>query len=110
MDCDTCASASILAEHSAATIKSFADKATEAIWRGQRTPELPADLHSVARRKLRQLDAAVDLNFLNTAENKLHSLTNDREGQHAIWINKQYRLCFRWSTNGVADVEIVDYH
>ncbi len=42
--------------------------------------------------------------------NRLHSLTGDRDGQHAIWINDQYRLCFRWTTFGPEDVEIVDCH
>lgn len=92
-------------------IKSFADKATETIWHGRRTPELPANLHSVALRKLRQLDAAVELNFLKVPPgNKLHSLTKDREGQHAIWVNDQYRLCFRWDGKDAYDVEITDYH
>jgi proteic killer suppression protein len=42
--------------------------------------------------------------------NKLHSLTKDREGQHAIWVNDQYRLCFRWDGKDAYDVEITDYH
>jgi toxin HigB-1 len=92
-------------------IKGFADRATEAIWRGHRTPELPANIHSVALRKLRQLDAAVELNFLKVPPgNKLHRLTKDREGQHAIWINSQYRLCFRWDGKGAHEVEITVYH
>jgi proteic killer suppression protein len=37
-------------------------------------------------------------------------LTHDRAGQHAIRINDQYRICFRWTDHGPADVEIVDYH
>jgi hypothetical protein len=27
-----------------------------------------------------------------------------------VRINDRYRLCFRWTTTGPADVEIVDYH
>ena len=42
--------------------------------------------------------------------NKLHSLKKDREGQHAIWINRQYRVCFRWKDGHAYDVEITDYH
>ncbi|GGC57232.1 hypothetical protein GCM10011362_02050 [Marinobacter halophilus] len=34
----------------------------------------------------------------------------DREGQHSIRINRQWRMCFRWTTDGPEDVEIVDYH
>ena len=35
---------------------------------------------------------------------------DDREGQHSIRINDQYRVCFRWAERGPGDVEIVDYH
>jgi len=92
-------------------IKSFAAKATEAVWRGHQTPELPARLQAVALRKLRQLDAAIELNFLKLPPgNKLHRLTNERDGQHAIWINRQYRLCFRWDGQNAHNVEITDYH
>jgi proteic killer suppression protein len=42
--------------------------------------------------------------------NKLHALKDDRAGQHAIYINDQYRVCFTWTESGAEDVEIVDYH
>ena len=31
-------------------------------------------------------------------------------GLHAIRINEQWRITFRWTPNGAADVDIVDYH
>ena len=34
----------------------------------------------------------------------------DREGQHSIRINEQWRVCFRWTDAGAEEVEIVDYH
>ena len=42
--------------------------------------------------------------------NKLHKLEADREGQYAISINKQYRVCFEWRNGDAYDVEITDYH
>ena len=42
--------------------------------------------------------------------NHLEALTGDRQGQHSIRINDQYRICFRWLDNHSFDVEIVDYH
>ena len=42
--------------------------------------------------------------------NRLEKLRGDREGQHSIRINKQYRICFNWTKEGPKDVEIVDYH
>ena len=47
----------------------------------------------------------------NTApRNRLEALKRDRKGQHSIRINDQFRVCFRWTTAGPSDVEIVDYH
>ncbi len=42
--------------------------------------------------------------------NRLEALKGDRRGQHSIRINDQYRVCFRWTDKGPAEVEIVDYH
>lgn len=42
--------------------------------------------------------------------NNLEVLKNDRKGQHSIRVNEQWRVCFKWTQDGVYDVEIVDYH
>jgi proteic killer suppression protein len=42
--------------------------------------------------------------------NRLEALSGDRQGQHSIRINQQWRVCFRWSDGGCDDVEICDYH
>ena len=68
-------------------------------------------MESVARRKLRQLEIAGRLEDLCVPPgNRLEPLRGDREGQHSIRVNDQYRICFRWTTAGPEDVEIVDYH
>ena len=41
--------------------------------------------------------------------NRLEALHGDREGQHSIRINDQYRICFVFSDGDFFDVEIVDY-
>lgn len=65
----------------------------------------------VALRKLRQLQVAALLSDLRVPPgNRLEALTGDRDGQHSIRINNQYRICFRWIDGGAEDVEIVDYH
>ena len=90
-------------------IKSFADRATEAIWHGGQTPELPPSLHHTALRKLRILNRAAELRDLRIPPNdKLRALKADRVGQHAIWINDQYRLCFRWEGHDAYEVDITD--
>ena len=65
----------------------------------------------VATRKLTQLEAAATLEFLRSPPgNRLEALTGDRQGQHSIRVNDQWRICFRWTSAGPEDVEIVDYH
>ena len=42
--------------------------------------------------------------------NRLEVLRTDRQGQHSIRINDQWRICFVWDEGGPSNVEIVDYH
>jgi proteic killer suppression protein len=42
--------------------------------------------------------------------NRLEALSGDRSGQYCIRVNDQYRVCFRWTSQGPVDVETVDYH
>ena len=91
-------------------IVSFADKETEHLASGRRVRRL-ASVESFARRKLRQLEIAGRLDDLRVPPgNRLEALKGDRKGQMSIRINDQWRLCFRWTEAGPADVEIVDYH
>ncbi len=70
-----------------------------------------AGIQAVAERKLAQLEAAVSLASLRAPPgNRLEALQGNRAGQHSIRINDQWRLCFVWTAQGPADVEIVDYH
>jgi proteic killer suppression protein len=95
----------------ASMIQGFNGKATEAVFNGQCPKGFPSDLFRVARRKLVVLDAATDLNDLRAPPgNRLEALSGDRRGQHSIRINDQWRICFVWTSQGPADVEIVDYH
>ncbi|MBM3552966.1 MAG: type II toxin-antitoxin system RelE/ParE family toxin [Alphaproteobacteria bacterium] len=92
-------------------IRSFRNKTTEAVFNGESPKGFPADLVKAARRKLRYLNAAVDLGDLRAPPgNRLEALAGDRKGQHSIRINDQFRLCFVWATEGPEEVEIVDYH
>lgn len=42
--------------------------------------------------------------------NRLEALKGNREGQHSIRINDQWRICFRWVDGDASDVEVCDYH
>lgn len=91
-------------------IRSFKDDDTEALLEGASVKRF-ANIASVARRKLRQLEIAGRLDDLRIPPgNRLEALKGDRAGQHRIRINDQWRICFRWTEAGPANVEIVDYH
>ena len=92
-------------------IKTFADRHTQEIYITGRSRRLPPDIQRRARRKLEYVDVASRLEDLKTPPgNKLHQLEQDREGQHAIRINDQWRICFRFEDGDAFDVEITDYH
>lgn len=91
-------------------IVSFADTRTRRLAEGWRVAQY-AGIESAARRKLRQLEIGGRLDDLRVPPgNHLEALRGDRAGQHSVRINRQYRVCFRWTAAGAEDVEIVDYH
>jgi proteic killer suppression protein len=90
-------------------IKSFANKETAEIWKSGKTPGAPPA--SVTKRKLAILEGALGLDDLKIPPgNRLEKLHGDRQGQHSIRINDQYRICFVWRESGAYEVEITDYH
>jgi toxin HigB-1 len=92
-------------------IQSWKGKVAQAIFRGEKPKGFPSDVVPAGRRRLARLDAAIVLDDLRTPPgNKLHALEGDRKGQWAIWINDQYRICFKWGAKGPEEVEVVDYH
>ena len=57
------------------------------------------------------IDAAAKLEDLRVPPgNRLEALKGSRKGQWSIRVNQQWRICFRWTESGPADLEIVDYH
>lgn len=92
-------------------IRSFQDRETERIWRGQSSRRLPTDMQRAARRKLRMLNNAATLDDLRVPPaNRLEALKGRRSGQYSIRINQQWRICFIWSDGHADRVQIVDYH
>jgi proteic killer suppression protein len=96
-------------------IQSFGSRGTADIFDGrdsrQARQTCPVGLWRVAGRKLDQLDSAAGLADLAAPPgNRLERLSGQRRGQFSIRINDQYRICFTWTADGPANVEIVDYH
>jgi proteic killer suppression protein len=95
-------------------IGSFSDPALESLYYKGPDPEsrrIPADLHRALRRKLDQLNSALDLNDLRVPPaNRLEALKGDRSGYHSIRVNDQWRIVFCWHDDAPHEVALVDYH
>jgi toxin HigB-1 len=95
-------------------IQSFKNQAAEDLFNGKATKAalkiIPRDLWNIVSRKLDQIDSVAALNELRVPPgNHLEALKRDRQGQHSIRINAQYRICFKWTKSGPSDVEVTDY-
>lgn len=91
-------------------INTFHDKDTEALFNDRLVKRFKS-FERIARRKLYFLHGAKSLqDLLIPPGNRLEGLSGNREGQHSIRINDQWRICFKWHDGGAYDVEIVDYH
>ncbi len=92
-------------------IKTFADKETQLLYVSGKSRRLPPDTVKRALRRLEYVDLAENLSDLRVpVSNRLHALHGDREGQHSISINDQWRICFRFIDGDAYDVEVTDYH
>ena len=96
-------------------IRSFRNQQSEDVFNGKHSKQaakvLPLKLWGMAARRLDQINRATQLDYLAVPQgNRLEALKGNREGQHSIRINDQYRICFRWADDGAHDVEITDYH
>ena len=91
-------------------IRSFGDKATEALFHGRRT-RFPTEVRRVGRRKLDILNAATQLQDLRSPPgNRLELLKGKLKGLHSIRVNEQWRVAFRWEASDAFDVTVTDYH
>ena len=91
-------------------IQSFRCSETESLYQGKRVARW-INIERTALRKLTQLAVSSRLDDLRIPPgNRLEQLQGDRNGQHSIRINDQWRVCFVWADDGAHDVEIVDYH
>jgi toxin HigB-1 len=92
-------------------IQSTKGKIAAQAMRGAYGKGFPSDLIKRTKAMLTALDAAVLLEDLRFPPgNHLEELKGDRAGQHSVRINAQWRVCFVWTANGPADLEITDYH
>lgn len=83
----------------------------EGLMAGEPGKHFPKALVRRGEQHIAMPDAATSLNDLATPpSSNLKKLSGDRRDLHAIRINRQWRICFRWDGTDAHDVEIVDYH
>jgi proteic killer suppression protein len=95
-------------------IVSFGDRATEDLYHARPTSRVrrfPPDLVDLALVKLDLLNgAAAVLDLRSPPGNRLEALKGDLKGYHAVRVNEQWRLVFRWEGNNAHEVRLMDYH
>ncbi len=92
-------------------IQSFKNKRTQDLFEGVRIRKFSSKIQERATRKLRMVDAATTVEDLRVPpSNCLEKLSGGRDGQWSIRINRQWRICFNWESDGPHNVEVVDYH
>ena len=95
-------------------IRTFADETTRDIWNGvnrKTARRIPRELWPSVRLKLDQIDAVTRLDDLKAPPgNRLHMLGADLRGFHAVRVNDQYRIVFRFEGGDAFDVQCTDYH
>ena len=94
-------------------IQSFGDRATSTFFLTG-VPDHKAGWISMiptVKRKLDMVHYAARLDDLKAPPgNRLEALRGRLAGHHSIRVNDQWRIVFRWTAAGPADVRIVDYH
>jgi len=92
-------------------IMSYRDKETEKLANSRYSRRLPQDIQRRAKMRLDRIRAATALDQLRSPpSHHLEALSGNRNGQHSIRINDQWRICFEWRDGHAYEVEIVDYH
>lgn len=95
-------------------IVSFGDKATGALYHGERGKAIrkfPSTIRAAANRKLDVINGATVLEELRSPPgNRFEALRGDLARFHSIRVNDQWRIVFRWINGEAHDVQLVDYH
>ena len=92
-------------------INTFADKRTKQIFKGIVVKKLDTALQKKVLRRLRYIDAADQIQDLRIPpSNNLEKKEGEFKDYYAIWVNKQWRIIFKWVNNKANDVQLIDYH
>jgi toxin HigB-1 len=91
-------------------IRSFGDRATEALFRDERVRQFE-EIARRAKRKLEAFNAASRLDDLMIPpSNRLERLKGNLREYRSIRVNDQWRVIFKWIDGEPHEVRVVDYH
>ena len=90
-------------------IQNFKDKDTRQFFQGACIPRFDSFSDQATRRLTVLNRATTPRDLVMLRNNRFELLRGDRDGQYSIRINRQWRICFRWTNEGPRDVQIVDY-
>jgi proteic killer suppression protein len=92
-------------------IISFGSKDTEKIWNGISVSNMPLEIQTLGRRKLRMISNSQNIQDLTIPpSNKLEKKKGNLKDYYSIRINDQWRIIFKWENGNASEVEIIDYH
>ncbi|MCB0411929.1 MAG: type II toxin-antitoxin system RelE/ParE family toxin [Bdellovibrionales bacterium] len=94
-------------------IFSFSDSATEHFFETGKISKGAgwSTIKSVVRRKLDMIHYANILEDLKSPPgSRLEALVGNLRGYHSIRVNDQWRIVFKWTASGPAEVQVCDYH
>lgn len=94
-------------------IRTFARKEIELFFREGKVPRREgwALVSKIVSRKLDMIHyAAIIEDLMSPPGNRLEALRGKLAGTYSIRINDQWRVLFRWKSEGPEDVDVVDYH
>jgi proteic killer suppression protein len=95
-------------------IRTLADDTTRDIWNGVNSKaarRIPREIWPGVQRRLDQLDSVTNLEQLRVPPgNRLHALVEELTAFHAIRVNDQYRIVFRFEGEHAFDGRCTDYH
>lgn len=91
-------------------IKSFKHKGLKALYKTGSTKGVVQDHVRKLTKILQLLDAATVLEDMNYPGSNLHSLSGNLADHHAVWVNKNWRVIFKFINGDAYVVNYLDYH
>jgi toxin HigB-1 len=91
-------------------ILSFKSKALKSFWQTGDARKIRPDWVPKIDYFLDVLEQARNPEAMDIQGFGLHALKGDRKGTWSVWINRNWRLTFRFEGEDAVDVDMEDYH